>query len=863
MMSDLQSWPIGTKVSLQTFGSGRLRFVTGEDHTLGSRLQFEFARGLDDVVIHQVLPPVQFYGPPIRPAVVPATPQLYQVVQSNNRYLRSQYPEIDLPKALLLESIVEDQQLPAQDVPLLSPIITGLTINEKHDLIISVGGPVSNELYCTFLEDGLSDLPKLRTTSKPAATLRTPVQQLASGPSLNQAGNAVFLARTHDATTMFAYSCSHNSVRTSRSAASTSSSPPFSFKKIYQLKTSDTNHERHVDSCVGHTINDTLRQLIVLNSKGQLWKVSGIDGTAMPDVKRVGLVKYSEPKEITWARCGIYPTNDCLVVGLRNSLCMIDPRVYGECSTLYGVLEDQLITDVQRYINHQTPHLRLINTTSSMICVDDRKPGIPMLLVKHFRSPDLTLSMGFPAEPEWSPDPNYDPSTAGERFDQVLLWSRTNDVASLHQFRSHPDIPPAVLGYPSAVPVTCSHPLNPRAGLVFFRRKVANSHPEEKICLIEMQRDGSLWHRQIGLFDPSVESYPVNPDLIDRVNLHSSDVESSEESVKKLDSDSEDGFTRIPNSSLKLETLSQDFTDACLSEPPTIDGEETHVPCIDSMDPLGFCVLPRPYEQSIAANQAISNDDRSDMMIDLTPVLRSFLPEIINFSSEDAIVVDDDEAEADSGQQVAEIVGTAINLARKTRALNDPSGQADERSDCGTVVDEPSGSLATNRLMEEWKPKALTSEYQWTDICAATNDDVTGVSGAESDHSAQAGRSRSQSRLSGIEEEELRKSRENTVDMVQLVSKAKNQIASEIEITTIPKHHPRKFINAAFASSSLPSSIQIGSTSQPDPSVPNSSSPPAASIPTQAASQLIPGPHAARSSSTSIHPRKKKRVGGF
>ncbi|KAI9607894.1 hypothetical protein H4Q26_005344 [Puccinia striiformis f. sp. tritici PST-130] len=369
---------------------------------------------------------------------------------------------IDLPKALLLESIVEDQQLPAQDVPLLSPIITGLTINEKHDLISP-----------STIMEGLS-----------------------------------------------------------------------------------------------------------------------IDGTAMPDVKRVGLVKYSEPKEITWALV-IYPTND--IYQSPNSASQID------------------------------------HTTSSMICVDDRKPGIPMLLVKHFRSPDLTLSMGFPAEPEWSPDPNYDPSTAGERFDQVLLWSRTNDVASLHQFRSHPDIPQLywVIHLPYRLPV---HILLTLAQAWFSF--VVRSHRPCKSALV---RRG----------------------IIRRIR-------------QELDSDSEDGFTRIPNSSLKLETLSQvsrqyltslilfelvllslsnvfacshpDFTDACLSEPPTIDGEDT---C--AMHRFHGSVRILCASKTLRAvdcgQPGISNDDRSDMMIDLTPVLRSFLPEIINFSSEDAIVVDDDEAE--------------------------------------------------------------------------------------------------------------------------------------------------------------------------------------------------------------------------
>jgi len=110
-----------------------------------------------------------------------------------NRYLRTQHPEVDLPKSLLLEYILEDQELPEKDQPLLSSMLAGLSIDKQHDLIVSVGGPLGNELYCMFIENGQFDVPKLRTSAKSAATLRTPVQQLCSGPSLNQDGNGIFM----------------------------------------------------------------------------------------------------------------------------------------------------------------------------------------------------------------------------------------------------------------------------------------------------------------------------------------------------------------------------------------------------------------------------------------------------------------------------------------------------------------------------------------------------------------------------------------------------------------------------------------------------------------------------------------------
>ncbi|EFP82655.1 uncharacterized protein PGTG_08851 [Puccinia graminis f. sp. tritici CRL 75-36-700-3] len=879
-MGDLQSWPTETSVGLQTFGGARLRFIAG-DPTRSSRLEFEFARTLHDVVVRRILPPVRFYGPPIKPNVVQLPPKPYQLLQTNNRYLRAQHPQVDLPKSLLLAHILEDQELPEQTEPLISSMLSGLTIDEQHDLIVSVGGTLGNELYCMFLENDQSGLPKLHTNRKPAAILRTPVQQLISGPSLNKDGNAVFLARTHDATTLFTYS--HHGTREEPTQTRTTS-PAFEFDMSYQLKTSDTAHESHVDSCVAHTINDTLHQFVVLNSKGQLWKVSGIGGNS--SLKRIGLMTYSEPKYITWARCGIYPTNDCLVVGLRDSVGMVDPRLNGECSNLYTVSDAQRMTDIQRYINNRTPHLRLINTTSSMIWIDDRKPGVPMLTIKHFRSPDLTLSMSFSAEPEWSPHPSYSLSTAAERFDKVLLWSRTNDVASLHQFKSHPAIPPAVLGYPAAVPVTSSHPLDRRTGLVFFRRKTVDNHLE-KFCLVEMKRDGSLWHQQLGLSSSADINPPsTNTHLVERFANYPADVGATGISLGKSNSEGNDGFIDIPKSTLKLDKIWKDFTKSCLSEASSKDDlVPIAVPCIDFMDPLGFCMLPRPYEVSIATNQEITNGIPGSM-VDIMPVLRSLLPASANLLPEANTSMDEDEPRLQTylKQWVGEILTTAIKLSSKTPAPIGQSGEEDDRgSDCGSIVDEPITSLAVDRLMEEWKIGASTSEYQWVDICEPTNEDLAGLSGAESDHPScpsPSTRSRSQSRFNGIEPvQEVRSSREATTDIVQIVSKAldKSSTNTEMEVMITPKAHPRKSkpIHYSHAtpgfphpSSSLPnphpSNFLLSSSSQPDPFGPNSLSPPP-STPrlTQAYSQLVPGPHAARSTSTANHSRKKKRVGGF
>lgn len=137
---------------------------------------------------------------------------------------------------------------------------------------------------------------------------------------------AVFLARSHDSTILFTYSPPSSSVLDPEDlGCERSTSAKFAFGVGHELKTRDTEHEAHIDACVGHTINETLRQFIVLNAQGQLWRVSGIGDHG--SLKRVGKISRITPDRLAWGRCGIYPSNDTLVVGLRDSVSIVDYRV--------------------------------------------------------------------------------------------------------------------------------------------------------------------------------------------------------------------------------------------------------------------------------------------------------------------------------------------------------------------------------------------------------------------------------------------------------------------------------------------------------------------------------------------------------
>lgn len=547
-------------------------------------------------------------------------------------------------------------------------------------------------------------------------------------------------------------------------------------------------------------------------------------------------------------------------------------QLIGECSHLYSVPNGQQITDIQRYVNNRSSHLRLITTTSSIVCLDDRKPGTPMLDIKHFRASDLTLSMSFCAEPEWSPRASYSLSAAGERFDKVLLWSRVNDVASFYQFKFNPAIPPSLLGYPDAVSVGSSTPSNRRAGLIFFRRKPLDNHPE-KLCLVEMKRDGSLSHQQLGVFAPTDSIPSVYSGGRESIVRYTIEAEAADDSLEKDNWEDEDGFAQPPTTSLKLSTICQDFASTCLpkSRLSSPRPEEISRSTSDPTNPLGFCKL-----SGLGAAQ--SNPERNDhhplshqssiadLAVDLNPVFEFLTNDYKSFNRKSSPIYDE------IRQTLDVMLKTATNMFMKTRVTNSSYKHRDcepPSSDCGSDPNLHSSSITVDRLMEGWRLGTPTSEYQWIDLCC-TNPNETfesneAESGYYSERSPKARRG-SQNRFEFTQEV---RSSESTVDIIKASKPHPPQ----------PRHEPTtpRSVGQTFERSLLaPSSPDLGRSSSDSPnanipltsnSQPNPRFSPYHSslglIAHQVSSQLIPGAHAARNSTSLNSIKKKKRVGGF
>lgn len=161
---------------------------------------------------------------------------------------------------------------------------------------------------------------------------------------------------------------------------------------------------------------------------------------------------------------------------------------------------------MQRHSLPHASHLRLINTTHSIICLDHRKPGVPLISFPHHRAADMTLTMSLPSRLGES-------QVSGEGRDAsilpVVLWSRQNNVASLHRISTYSHQPPSILGYPLAVPVLPADRSNSRCGLVFATS--APNTPMQHLSMIEMTKDGALWHQVLTLGSESLPPVASSP----------------------------------------------------------------------------------------------------------------------------------------------------------------------------------------------------------------------------------------------------------------------------------------------------------------------------------------------------------------
>ncbi|KAG0146357.1 hypothetical protein CROQUDRAFT_524982 [Cronartium quercuum f. sp. fusiforme G11] len=828
--------------------------------------------------IYSQHPLLKTFPASIENAGLPRESDPYRLLVTANRFLRKYHPQVDLPKELLLSHLLEDQEQQAIAEATSTPKLASCVIEDQSNLLISVGGRLSTELYCSAIryepvkELGSIPVPRFHATLRPSLTFSTPILQLTTGPFTNFHHPTLCLARTFQSTYFFISSQLKNLPSTTVSSSNEASDflpRPRDTLALAEVTASATDKTTHVDACVGQDQSGSSYGVIV-DRKGGLWKTS--EDTDVINCLRLGTVKDLEDNQLlNWARCGITPVDGCIIVGLRKSITAFDPRtgpdpttnLYGPAKyrKLYNLEDNHLITDIQRYPSRSDSHLRFISTTQSLICLDDRTPGIPLLTIPHYRAHDLTLNMSFPSEFAEGPGPMYLDGSSTNQDSSMLLWSPNNDATCLYPLTAHSDRPPNLIGYPLSVPVLPTQRSNSRCGLVFTTRSDRTS-PSKHMSIVEMTKDGALWHQVLSLEEQSkpaeIQSQACSPSIRcvwdQELFKRQDECENASRSIADI------------NTKAVLPTLSAIFQDFLKPYTSSIDGKVRSPP----HEGLPNSYLTRPLE--FAAHLADKSTDsgqtpalcqdgdtgtdhqpnvpasKSEKMYDLTPTLRSLLYSPNNKFLETAFPSN----LGNDSDKIDYLIAFATRSSLCTtweRSQPNPTPQVEippHPTDNPDLVD---------RLMGEWTIGIPTSQYEWKDILINEFDDNGASMGF--------GSSRRQSPMSQISMDPR-----SDYDFSDAMSKIEVK-SSRKQPTT-----PGKTTNTTFTSPSspfsqldAPSASLLSLESCPTFAQSQTFSLGSSGAGTQEASnrafsQILPGPHGDRTT-MGAPAKKKKRMGGF
>ncbi|KAH9062653.1 hypothetical protein EDB87DRAFT_1681770 [Lactarius vividus] len=316
------------------------------------------------------------WSPPLQP---PATSWSQRAEQSA-LFLRSYYPDVDVPAELIREQFATEAQL-GDSLQIFDPLL--------GDLVTSFSVPASSKRRQTFMafpmgENG-SDLNLSRiefsaegsiiteATHSPARTFRTPIFQIVpSPPSDDPDRETVIAVRTHSSVSLLSLSLP-------MSAAA--------FPMIRDVGSFD-RLSLGGRMAVDVRFDCSLGNVILVNNFGHVFKRALLSDD---DPVRV----YNGVSEPNYANDGFWriapgePGGMCFLM-TANSAELIDFRTLDRAAKVYSVARgSDSLTSIGYNLDD---HLLRLVTTNELVWVDPRFHTRPVLAFKHEREYDRTLS---------------------------------------------------------------------------------------------------------------------------------------------------------------------------------------------------------------------------------------------------------------------------------------------------------------------------------------------------------------------------------------------------------------------------------------------------------------------------------------
>ncbi|KAI0949968.1 hypothetical protein AcW1_006160 [Taiwanofungus camphoratus] len=314
-----------------------------------------------------------------------AIPLLQRAEQGAN-FLRTYYPDIDVPTELIRDEIIQDahaiRALETFD-PYTGNMLEILCHSGTQDNSAFLAFPMGDsfrELNLSPLNYSKRDHVMLKAVANTIRTFQTPIQQISTPcPSTEddrQTMGTVLGVRTYAST----------SILEATVARPTSQSSSIQTKEIITVLRSDISDKRAVDI----TMPTSRRTLaFVINDEGAVYKCSAPQGD-----KLVQLVHPVSPVsdlhgDRFWRLGQCRDEENCLFIS-SEAAYHLDFRTQGSVSNLYSRrYPGELLTSVEGL---QEDHMIRLTTNRDILWIDDRHTKKPVLGIKHGRNYDRTLA---------------------------------------------------------------------------------------------------------------------------------------------------------------------------------------------------------------------------------------------------------------------------------------------------------------------------------------------------------------------------------------------------------------------------------------------------------------------------------------
>ncbi|KAF8478464.1 RNA polymerase I-specific transcription-initiation factor-domain-containing protein [Russula ochroleuca] len=415
------------------------------------------------------------------------TTSLLQRAEQGAHYLRTYYPDVDVPAELIREHVGEEARLEdslcAFD-PLVGDLLTSFHVSDGSKrpwgFMAFPMGESGCDLNFSSIEFSAEGKIITEPSHYPAKKFETPIRQIVSSPASSDfTKETVVGVRTFSSTSL-----SSLSLPTSKQSRRTG------FIEVEEIDSINTSKlDGHV--AVDVQIHSSLEYATLVNDQGNIFRHTLLSGNSL--VKVYGGV--SDPENITdgfWRIALGEHRETCLLISSKSAQ-LIDFRAAERGVQVYSVARGpDLCTSIETNLDDG---LSRLVTTSELIWIDPRFHITPVLAWKHEREYDRTLS-------------SHAVGIGGMKL--TVLSSRNNSLLSVYDVSSNK----SGLLQSHALPYSLSGRFPSGAHAGFY---VAHPHPESDATaasLVQLTSRGGIYQTALVLRqDKDTTPFPATVDV--------------------------------------------------------------------------------------------------------------------------------------------------------------------------------------------------------------------------------------------------------------------------------------------------------------------------------------------------------------